>query len=316
MSYTWAQFKAAVDGLLLTDSDRAGTETGKALKVKLGVKKLQDVIDKYRAGHQDIFEGSDFTQVGFASQGTIPDSSADHSCEPRDCFILRKVSVAASTAADATDDELTVTAHGITATSDDPSLAEIEVGRFRTTGTMYGGVEAGRSYYLRVVDADTLTLHTTAQDAIDGTNLVDITGDATGTVTLDWGIKRIPVTDVDWDRRYELEHKVICLDREGYVSFDPNGVYFWVFPIIPVGEDDDGYTWSFEFNWDGNKIEWEDSDLTPFDDEAVEYVAEYASEWFKRHVDQDLQQAEASMKAAKSLRSSIYLKAKRQREQR
>jgi hypothetical protein len=310
MSYTWIQFKDAVDSLLLTNADREGTQTAKALKVKLGVRKIQDAVDRYREGHQDLYGYSDVVPEGFASSGTLPDD-----CEPRDCYMVGRIIKTVSNTVDIADNELTVTAHGLTQAT---ALEDVEAGRFTNTGgSLPTGVATGQSYFLRVVDANTLTLHASPQNAIDNENQVDITGNGSGTTTIAFGLKRYPVVPFPWSNRHELIEAVVCMTGDrGYIAFDPNSSDFLSFPQIPVGEDDNERTWELEINWDGLKTDFDDNDATPFDDEAVDAVAEYVMSYFQRHVDKDLAAAEVSMKAHKSAKADAYLRGRRMRDTR
>lgn len=309
---TWAEFKAAVDALLLTDAVRQGTITGKILKVKLGAKKLQQVVEKYRLGHQNTFvndgtPASSLMPSGFAASGSLPED-----CEPRDAYVIRKKSKAVNNTVDTVNDQITVTGHGLSAVT---SISQVVPGQFRNTGgAVPTGLVVNQSYYLRVVDTNTLTLHTSLQGAIDNTTRVDITANGTGTTTLDYLITRFSCARYKWENRYDLIHKQACLnDGSGLVAFDPNGQTFYLFPFLPVGDDVNGYNWSFELNWDGVKIEWDDADASPFDDAAAEAVAEYVREWFARHVSRDLQQADVAMKAFKANRTDLYLRGRHQK---
>src|SRR5689334_5790706 len=77
---------------------------------------------------------------------------------------------------------VTVTGHGITAAT---TLENVTMGVLGNTGTAPTGLSKGTHYYLHVVDANTLTFHTTAQGALDGTsNTVALSGAGSGTVTL------------------------------------------------------------------------------------------------------------------------------------
>lgn len=308
MRYTWGQFKTAVDDLILTNANRAGTEAAKLLKVKLGAKKMQECVDRYRVGHQEIYSYSDLSPQGFASQGDLPEDA-----EPRDAYMVGTINVTVSNTADAADDELTVTAHGITAAT---NVEEVEVGRFSNSGgSLHGGVVANQSYFIRVVDADTVTLHSSAQGAIDNENRVDITGDGSGTTTLKYGLKRYPLNLIRWTNRHELIEAAISMSgSSGFITFDPNSDTFISFPQVPVGPDDNDRTWSVEINWDGIKLEWDDNDTTPFDDEAVDGVAEYVNAWFLRLVDSDFQGADAAMKAHKNIKATSYLKGRRMKD--
>ena len=72
-------------------------------------------------------------------------------------------------------DRLTITAHGMTTGT--------ALKYNMTGGTAIGGISVGFTYYARVVDANTITLHTTPGNATAGTPTIDITDVGTGLQT-------------------------------------------------------------------------------------------------------------------------------------
>ncbi len=308
--YTWLQFTEAIDALLLTNAQREGTQTGKALKVRMGAKKMQETTIRYRNGHQDLYTYSDLIPNGFASEGELPED-----CEPRDCYIVGRIILPASNTVDTVNDQITVSSHGITAPT---AVIEVQWGKFfNTGGSLPGGVVSNQTYFLRVVDANTLTLHTSAQGVIDNTGRVTLTGDGSGTTNLEYSYQRYRLNDMEWGSRYSMTNGQVCIDPHvGLISFNPNDSTFLVYPQLSVGADDNNRTWQIEINWDGVKLEWDDNDPTPFDDAAVEAIAAHVQTWFHQYVDQDLQQAAFSQNEFKNARADAYLKAKRQGETR
>lgn len=306
MTYTWAEFKEAVDSLLIVNADREGTQTVKALWVRQAIIRLQRNIEKYRTGQQNLYTpgaSGTLTQNGLASQGSLPEA-----CEPRDCFILRENRRAAG-GVDLTDDEITVTAHGITAAT---GTFDVQRGYFTNSGgALPAGIEEAATYYLRVVDADTLTLHTSSRGVIDNTDRVDITADGTGTTTLVWGQQRFPCSVMPWAQRFSLINGASCLNNQnGLISFDPNGLVFLVYPRLQE-VNADGLNEYFELNWDGIKTSWEDTDETPFDEQMTDAVAEFVQAKFSRHVDRDLVAAAAAEMEGKRASAGCYLDARR-----
>lgn len=79
---------------------------------------------------------------------------------------------------DHTSGHVTVTAHGRRA-GESGYVAVAGNG-----GVVPAGLDAATLYYLGVVDADTLTLHTTQADALAGSNAVAFTGDGTAPLSL------------------------------------------------------------------------------------------------------------------------------------
>ena len=76
---------------------------------------------------------------------------------------------------DTTNDRITITAHGM---SNGTATKYVS-----TSGTAIGGIIVGYTYYVRVVDANTVTLHNTPNDATSGTSVIDLTDAGTGVQT-------------------------------------------------------------------------------------------------------------------------------------
>lgn len=308
--YTWLQFTEAIDALLLTNAQREGTQTGKALKVRMGAKKMQETTLKYRVGHQDLYTYSDLIPNAFTSEGDLPED-----CEPRDCYLVGRIILAVSNTVDTVTGQITVPSHGITTPV---AAVEVEYGLFfNEGGSLPGGVVTNQSYFIRVVDASTITLHSSAQGAIDNTYRITLTGDGSGTTTLEYKYQRYQLGDVKWADRQQMINGVVCMEPfTGLISFNPNEGQFLVYPQLSVGVDANNRTWQIEINWDGVKLEWDDNDPTPFDDAAIEAVAAHVQAWFHQYVDQDLQQAAFSKDEFKNARASAYLKGRREKETR
>lgn len=108
-----------------------------------------------------------------------------------------------------TDDTLTATAHGLNAPStvDDVTRAVVS----NSGGALPGGLTASTSYfyYVRVVDANTLTLHKTAAGALANTERVDITSAGTGTQTITWTLRDLGETLIFDAGTSKYEHGVV-----------------------------------------------------------------------------------------------------------
>ncbi len=307
--YTWTEFKDAVDELLLVNANRLGTEEFKEAQVRLAVIRIQRNIEAYRKGQQNIFTASDLTVEGFVSKGSMPEG-----CTPRDCYLVRRFTVDVSNTVDTATDEVTAVAHGIVQGT---NTNEVEIAQFRNEdGALPTGIVAGRSYFIRVVDADTITLHTSAAGALDNTNRVTVSGDGTGSNFMDWAINRYAAATYPWKNRYDLIEGSVCYNAgQAMVSFDPNSLYFYVGPIV-LDEDTDGKNHYFELNWDGVRIDWDDEDATTMDEQATSCVAEFVQSQFYRHIDRDLPAAQVCMTEFRSQMAGLFVDAKRRLEQR
>lgn len=92
--------------------------------------------------------------------------------------------VISSITANATTDRLTITAHG-------KSGNGFQV-RITSSGTVPAPLDSNARYFGSRVDANTIQVHETEQDAIDGTNPIDLTSAGTGTLTATLGSFNIP----------------------------------------------------------------------------------------------------------------------------
>ena len=106
-------------------------------------------------------------------------------------------------------DEITATAHGLTAPSTVDNVTRAVVSN--SGGALPGGLVASTSYfyYVRVVDANTLTLHKTAAGALANTDRVDITSAGTGTQTITWTLRDLGETLIFDSGTSKYEHGVV-----------------------------------------------------------------------------------------------------------
>ncbi len=100
-----------------------------------------------------------------------------HNCGIGDRFRVRLYGGAGlAFTANATTNQLTATAHGL-----NTGATATVWNRDALSGVLPGGLTDGAIYYVRAVDANTLTLHGSAADALSGANVIDLTGTGTGT---------------------------------------------------------------------------------------------------------------------------------------
>ncbi|WP_199230935.1 hypothetical protein, partial [Azospirillum sp. TSO5] len=94
-----------------------------------------------------------------------------HTCGLNDRFRVRLYGNAGKPfTADQVTDHITIAAHGLST-----GTSATVWNRDPETGSLPGGLVDGTVYYVRVIDANTLTLHQTAGAAASGTGAVDIT---------------------------------------------------------------------------------------------------------------------------------------------
>ena len=106
-------------------------------------------------------------------------------------------------------DEITVTAHGLTVPTTVDNAVRAMVSN--SGGALPAGLAASTSYfyYIRVVDANTLTLHKTAAGALANSDRVDITNNGTGTQTITWTIRVLGEAVIFNATTSKYEHGVV-----------------------------------------------------------------------------------------------------------
>jgi len=72
---TWEDFNDLVEDLLTVDKDRLGTEAFSPPMLRAAVQEIQSLVPRYQKGHEDTFTPDDFTTVGSASQGNMPETA-------------------------------------------------------------------------------------------------------------------------------------------------------------------------------------------------------------------------------------------------
>jgi hypothetical protein len=259
MGYTWEEFKSNVKVMLTVDGDRVGAEEFVDKKIRLGVLDVQHVIKRYRTGHQDTYTSADVQQHRAASKVTLPEE-----CQPRDCFVIRSKD---------DDEDLTgtVTLASASATIEGSATLfteELKVGDQVKFSTM--------STYVRVTEiaSDTEMTVDSPVDAGDDQTIVKL---------IEY---RHPCRPVGWrDRERLFTGESTLIDNNALMTISPDGILY-VFPSIQ-SEDANGYTYAFELNWDGRKVDFEDEDVTPFDEALVDCVADYVKGECARHFDRD-----------------------------
>lgn len=125
------------------------------------------------------------------NQGFNPTITVDGTLSQLDDFNSVEAVSKTFTVFSTTNDEITATGHGLTVPTSVDNVVRARVSN--SGGALPAGLEASTTYdyYLRVVDANTLTLHTTAAGALANTDRVDITGNGTGTHSITWTIRAV-----------------------------------------------------------------------------------------------------------------------------
>ena len=93
---------------------------------------------------------------------------------------------------------------------------------------------------------------------------------------------RRPVDQWSWDDRYELICGKAPLNGcKSYITLNPHGSEFIAYPALESTEQ-------LELHWDGTKLDFQNTEPTPFDEAMVLCVAEFVKGHLAREVDKDL----------------------------
>jgi hypothetical protein len=79
-------------------------------------------------------------------------------------------------------------------------------------------------------------------------------------------------------------------DWLGRVAIDPQGSTFYVYPEIQ-NLDTNSFSYQFELNWDGKKLEWSDNEQVPFVQADTLVIAEFVKARMERQTKRDLAMA-------------------------
>lgn len=116
--------------------------------------------------------------------------------------------------------------------------------------------------------------------------------------------RRFPLEDFGWKNRMALVHsKVAVNDGRGLICFDPRGETFYVYPCPRD-------TQQVSLFWDGRKINFQDNEQTPFDEQMTLVVADFCKSRLSREVDNDLMMADSYSLSYRQGRQILYLNLK------
>lgn len=90
------------------------------------------------------------------------------------------------------------------------------------------------------------------------------------------GWKRNPIESYDWDNRFDLMNgSPMMATGTFFMAVNPGASQFLVFPALLDGNQ-------LELFWDGIKLSFVDADVTPFDEGAVQCIADYVLSELRR----------------------------------
>lgn len=105
-----------------------------------------------------------------------------------------------------------------------------------------------------------------------------------------------PCLMVPWEERGELVSGQLCInDNNGRIAISPAADEFYIYPEIKASEDivgDDGetdnYSYELRLVWDGQKLDYEDGDATPFDESMAFCVFAFVKRELLKEIDPQL----------------------------
>lgn len=269
MGMTWLEFKNAVKELLTVDKDRRGVAEFIEQWIRMGALDVQRFVPYYRRGHETTFVPGDLETDLKCHRGNLGDD-----------VLLTEAWIIAD---NSTDNGAEMSPGG-----NYPAAA-------LTSTVTVTGLAVGESYvFVRgahefAVENGTDTWgETGTSEHIASASTLVVTGLQGQTVTFSLKVKSTttdvrPVTLADWSRREEIRRGAWCVSGcdGGYISFDRQSGDFVVWPPVADG-------WRIKLVWQGRKLEFEDGDETPFDEEAAAAVSELVLAKIARKVKHDL----------------------------
>lgn len=94
--------------------------------------------------------------------------------------------------------------------------------------------------------------------------------------------RRFPLVDFAWENRMALVNSKVALNAgKGMICFDRQAETFYVYPSVKDGQN-------ISLFWEGLKINFQDNESTPFDEQMTLVVADYCKSRLSREVDKDL----------------------------
>jgi len=101
-------------------------------------------------------------------------------------------------------------------------------------------------------------------------------------VFTDGSSERHPVNQYPWDDRFALVHGTAAVnDSAGLICIDPNSYTFYAYPYMVTG-------WILSVFWDGQKLDFQDAEETPFTENETFCVSLYVKAMIAREVNRDM----------------------------
>lgn len=306
-TYTWSQFTAAVNGLLPVDAARVGSVPSLMLAwTRLAVIELQNLIPFYRQNHETLYHPADFVLEGYASRCALPPQA-----RVRQAWLVTYDGGCAN----GLGVNLVVPGlvYGVPPTWNlgvipgasyqyTFGLGDVSLTNGSQTLTVSSSFIAQGSV-VTLTGTTGLAIQAVVQPANNGTEIPQLNSISNVTTSIA-KCHRHPLDDYAWESRMNLVNgKVALNDGHGCISFDPQGETFYVFPGIKDCQN-------ISVFWDGMKVNFQPTELTPFSEQMTLVVADYVKRRLAREVDKDIPLSESFESSYMQGRTLLYLDAK------
>lgn len=265
-------------------------------EIRAAVLDLAHSIRRYTKGHTDIIVSADTENEGYASKGYL-----DEGMTIREASIMRNRNAQEDN--EVTQDQVTPTVNTDTELVDeetlvfsatilgDPSNVSPVLMAYDAEPTLPGPLDLpvmqGVTYDLNKVRVKTQT----ADDKVNYIAVLAPEFDETCEEKCDF---------IPWaDRRALMVQTESCNAR---ISISPHGDEFLVQPILAAD------VIALRLEWDGKKLDYDDADNVPFDEDAAKAAALWVNQQLALEWGESIAQQQASEKSYMQMRTRLYLK--------
>lgn len=134
--------------------------------------------------------------------------------------------------------------------------------------------------------------------------IVEYDRDCSGAARNPLNCKRFPLVDWPWESRMGLINAGVAVNNgQGKICFDAQAETFYVYPNVRDCQN-------VSLFWDGLKINFQDNEMTPFDEQMTLVVADYVKSRTSREIDKDLPLAESYDESYRKGRRLMFLNLK------
>lgn len=310
--YTWAQFTTAVNNLLPIDSTRLGSVASlMGLWTRQAVIEIQILVPFFCQNHEYLFLPGDFILEGYASRAAIPPQA-----RVRQAFLVTYNNCSQSYAGNLVPQNQSYPSPPVYALTVTPGFnyyympgpSEVSLVNGTQTLTLSGQfVAQGNQVILNGTAAgQTITANLQLSNYNNSFAQLDSITNITNSIQ---HCERHPLIDYAWERRFDLVNGtgVPLNTGNGYISFDPQGETFYIYPGIKDCQN-------VSLFFDGKKVNFQPNELTPFTEQMTQVVADYVESRVRQMVDKDLPYSRECYERYTNGRSLLAVDAKEHRQ--